>query len=85
MSAVSSMDVSSSSVFFYPRLFPLHDLNTAEEGLPIQIRCSIEKIQDHGVYLMENGIYLFMYIGLAADPNWVSVCMIEAVKQKRSI
>ena len=72
MSTVSSMDVNSSSVYFYPRLFPIHDLNTSEEGLPDQIRCSIDKIQENGVYLLENGIYVFMYITLAADPNWVS-------------
>ena len=71
MSAVSSMDVNSSSVYFYPRLFPIHDLNTTEEGLPEQIRCSIDKIQENGVYLLENGIYIFMYITLAANPNWV--------------
>ena len=73
MSTVSSMDVNSSSVYFYPRLFPIHDLNTSEEGLPEQIRCSIDKIQENGVYLLENGIYVFMYITLAADPNWVSM------------
>lgn len=35
------------------------------------MRCTIEKITDDGVYLLENGLYLFMYIGLAADPNWI--------------
>ncbi len=34
-------------------------------------RCSIEKIRDDGVYLLENGLYLFMYIGLAANPEWI--------------
>ncbi len=71
MSAVSSMDVKSSVAFFYPRLFPVHDVNPTEKGLPGQIRCSIEKIRDDGVYLLDNGIYLFMYIGLAIDPAWV--------------
>jgi protein transport protein SEC24 len=31
----------------------------------------MEKITDDGVYLLENGLYLFMYIGLAADPTWI--------------
>ena len=35
------------------------------------IRCTIDKISDDGVYLLENGLYLFMYIGLAADPTWI--------------
>ena len=30
MSAVSSMDVATSVAFFYPRLFPIHDLNDDE-------------------------------------------------------
>lgn len=71
MSAVCSMDVSSTVGFFYPRLYSIHDLNTNESGLPNQIRCSIEKIRDDGIYILENGIYLFLYVGLAADPNLV--------------
>ena len=35
------------------------------------MRCTIDKISDDGVYLLENGLYLFMYIGLAADPTWI--------------
>ena len=38
MSSVSSMDVSSSLVYFYPRLFALHSLNPEETGIPDQIR-----------------------------------------------
>lgn len=65
------MDIRSTAVYFYPKLYPVHDLNTSEQGLPDQIRCSIEKVRDDGVYLLENGIFLFMYIGLAAEPAWV--------------
>ena len=60
-----------SVVFFYPRLFPIHDVNPGETGIPDPIRTSIEKIRDDGVYVLENGIFLFMYIGLAVDPVWV--------------
>jgi protein transport protein SEC24 len=38
MSTVSSMDVQSSIVYFYPRLIPLHDVNTEDTGVPDQIR-----------------------------------------------
>ena len=34
-------------------------------------RCSIDKIRDDGVYLLENGLYMFLYIGLAADPDFI--------------
>merc|ERR1712223_1858114 len=69
MSAVSSMDVATSVAFFYPRLFPIHNL--ADDEMPRAVRCTIDKISDDGVYLLENGLYLFMYIGLAADPAWI--------------
>ena len=39
MSTVSSMDVASSLVYFYPRLIPLHTVNPEETGVPEQIRC----------------------------------------------
>lgn len=32
------MDVSSSLVYFYPRLLALHSLNPEEEGIPDQMR-----------------------------------------------
>ena len=35
------------------------------------MRCTIEKLSDDGVYLLENGLYLFMYIGLATNPAWI--------------
>ncbi len=38
MMTVSSMDVQSSLVYFYPRLIPLHDVSTEETGVPDQIR-----------------------------------------------
>jgi len=74
MNTISSMDIGATVAFFYPRLLPLHDISTAEEHiteLPNPVRCTIEKINENGVYLLDNGIYLFLYVGLAADPNFV--------------
>merc|ERR1719210_2077618 len=53
MSTVSSMDVASSLVYFYPRLIPIHDL--VDDEMPRPVRCTMEKISDDGVYLLENG------------------------------
>jgi protein transport protein SEC24 len=69
MSALSSMDVVTSVAFFYPRLIPIHTLE--DDDFPRPIRCTMDKISDDGVYLLENGLYLFMYIGLATDPSWI--------------
>lgn len=71
MSTVSSMDVASSLVYFYPRLIPLHTVNPEETGIPEQIRCTMEKVRDEGVYLLENGIHVLLFVGLAVDPQWI--------------
>jgi len=71
MSCVSCMDVSSSVVYFYPRLIPLHNTSSQEQGVPDQIRCTIEKVRDDGVYLLENGIHVLLFVGLATDPAWI--------------
>merc|ERR1712168_122929 len=71
MSAVSSMDVASSVVYFYPRLIPLHDVNPDESNIPQQIRCTVDKLHDDGVYLLENGVHMLLYVGLAVNPAWI--------------
>jgi len=71
MSCLSSMDVSSSLVYFYPRVFALHTLSPEEEGIPEQMRCTIEKIRDDGVYLLENGMHMLLYVGLATNPAFI--------------
>lgn len=49
-------------------------ISTAEEHiteLPDPVRCTIEKINENGVYLLDNGIYLFLYVGLSADQSFI--------------
>ncbi|KDR14171.1 protein transport protein Sec24C-like [Zootermopsis nevadensis] len=71
MQAVTIMDIPSSVVFFYPRLIPLHDIDVDSDELPPSIRCTSDKIRDDGVYLLENGIHLFLWIGLNVDMEWI--------------
>jgi len=71
MSSVSSMDVNSSVIYFYPRLIPLHDVNPDESNIPQQIRCTVDKLHDDGVYLLENGVHMLLYVGLAVNPGWI--------------
>lgn len=71
------MDVSASNVFFYPRLMPIHDLPPAETedeapALPAFIRCSVERLDQRGVYLLDNGIVMFLWLGPSVDLQWVS-------------
>uniref|UniRef100_A0A0A9W2S1 Protein transport protein Sec24C n=1 Tax=Lygus hesperus TaxID=30085 RepID=A0A0A9W2S1_LYGHE len=69
MAAVSTMDVPSSAVYLYPRLVPIEDIG---DDMPSPIRCSADKMADDGVYLLDNGIYLFLWLGLAVPSDWVS-------------
>ncbi|GIZ01366.1 protein transport protein Sec24C [Caerostris extrusa] len=71
MLAVNSMDVKSTATYFYPTLIPLHDADPDSNGIPNQIRCSIEKLSDSGAYLLVNGIYMFLWIGQAINPDWL--------------
>ncbi|XP_033101565.1 protein transport protein Sec24C-like, partial [Anneissia japonica] len=71
MQTVMSMDVPSSHIYFYPRLVPLHELNPDSNTLPVAIRCSADRLSDTGVYLLENGLSMFMWIGLHVPQDWV--------------
>ncbi|XP_070544863.1 protein transport protein Sec24C-like [Ptychodera flava] len=71
MQTVSAMDVASTHVYFYPRLLPLHDLDPEGTGLPAAIRCSADRLREDGVYLLENGVSMYMWIGLHVNPDWV--------------
>lgn len=71
MESVSLMDIPTSVVYFYPRLVPLHDIDLATVDIPSPIRCSIEKIKDDGAYLLENGIHMFLWFGLAVSSEWL--------------
>ncbi|KAH3871249.1 hypothetical protein DPMN_034444, partial [Dreissena polymorpha] len=71
MHLINSMDVKSSCAFFYPRLIPLHTLEPTGTDMPTALRCSAERLQDNGVYLLENGVSMFMWIGHKVDPDWI--------------
>lgn len=71
MFVMNSMNVKFSNVFFYPRIFPVHNLDTEATDIPVSIRCSAERLNDDGVYLLENGLSMFLWIGHNVDPHWV--------------
>merc|ERR1719221_2344066 len=71
MSCVSSMDVASSVVYFYPKLQALHTLNPEETVVPEQIRCTVEKLKDDGVYILDNGMHMLLYVGITANPAFI--------------
>ncbi|XP_051959181.1 protein transport protein Sec24C isoform X4 [Xyrauchen texanus] len=64
---VSAMDVADSHVFFYPRLLPLQKLDVESTSLPVAVRGSEERLSRGGVYLLENGLNLFLWVGVNAQ------------------
>uniref|UniRef100_A0A673K503 Protein transport protein Sec24C-like n=1 Tax=Sinocyclocheilus rhinocerous TaxID=307959 RepID=A0A673K503_9TELE len=64
---VSTLDVSESHVFFYPRLLPLQKLDVMSMSLPVAVRNSEERLSRGGVYLLENGLNIFLWVGVNAQ------------------
>ncbi|XP_063076747.1 protein transport protein Sec24C isoform X2 [Engraulis encrasicolus] len=69
---LSAMDVSESHVFFYPRLLPLHKMDAESEALPVAIRDSEERLSKGGLYLLETGLNLFLWVGASAQQELLS-------------
>lgn len=51
MYRASTADVSTSVVYTYPRLLPLHRVSE-DRGCPAPLRASIDKMNEQGVYLL---------------------------------
>ncbi|XP_017293728.1 protein transport protein Sec24C isoform X1 [Kryptolebias marmoratus] len=62
---ISCMDVAETHVFFYPRLLPLVKLDSS--SLPMAVRDSEERLSKGGVYLMETGLHLFLWVGASVQ------------------
>ncbi|XP_010732477.3 protein transport protein Sec24C isoform X2 [Larimichthys crocea] len=62
---ISCMDVSESHVFFYPRLLPLTKLESG--SLPVAVRDSEERLSKGGVYILETGLHLFLWVGASVQ------------------
>ncbi|XP_039991896.1 protein transport protein Sec24C isoform X1 [Xiphias gladius] len=62
---ISCMDVAETHVFFYPRLLPLVKLESG--SLPVAVRDSEERLSKGGVYLLETGLHLFLWVGASAQ------------------
>ncbi|KAM6263476.1 LOW QUALITY PROTEIN: protein transport protein Sec24C [Spheniscus humboldti] len=61
---VTSMDVAETNVFFYPRLLPLTKADVDSDSLPAAIRNSEERLSKGDMYLLENGLNIFVWVGV---------------------
>ncbi|MBN3285783.1 SC24D protein, partial [Polyodon spathula] len=66
---VMSMDVADSQAFFYPRLIPVHNIDVNSDVMPSAVRCSEERLSEGGIFLLENGKHMFLWMGLACPPE----------------
>jgi len=65
-----TMPVGISVHYFYPKLIPVAG-PTAQLDNPSPIRCSRDKLSEDSAYILENGIYIFLWIGASVNPDWV--------------
>jgi len=67
------------SNYLYPKVYPLHTIWTEDEyapgnvvgnriSLPANLAATDEKIDDNGIYLIDNSEFLFLYVKRGVDP-----------------
>eukprot|EP00741_Cyanophora_paradoxa_P004787 tig00000829_g4645.t1 len=77
---IMSMSAAFSTHYIYPRMFALHNLPSnvgalAQHGdviLPPTISLSSEKLDADGVFLVEDGLLVFLWIGKQVNPAWLT-------------
>ncbi|KAM6959869.1 protein transport protein Sec24D [Tautogolabrus adspersus] len=67
--SVMAMGVEDTQLLLYPRLIPLHNMDVSSEALPAPVRCSDEGLTDAGMFLLENGHSMFLWLGQASPPD----------------
>ncbi|KAK7280562.1 hypothetical protein RJT34_25626 [Clitoria ternatea] len=71
---VSSISTPLAIPLVYPRMVAVHDLDSKEDEesvIPPFLPLSSEHINDHGVYLLENGHDCLIYVGDSVNPDIV--------------
>ncbi|NXN97562.1 SC24C protein, partial [Rhinopomastus cyanomelas] len=68
---VTSMDVAETNVFFYPRLLPLTKADVDSNSLPAAIRNSEERLSKGDIYLLENGLNIFVWVGVNVQQSLI--------------
>ncbi|XP_038641637.1 protein transport protein Sec24C-like isoform X2 [Scyliorhinus canicula] len=68
---VMSMGIAETNVLFYPRLLPIHGLNENQVTVPREVRCTARTLSPEGFYLLEDGLNLFLWIGMLAPAEWI--------------
>lgn len=61
-------------MYLYPKLYPVHRLMelSPDQIYPSKVRLSAELLEPHGLYLLDNGGQLLLWVGSVADPEVLS-------------
>lgn len=68
---VMAMGVEETQVLLYPRLIPLHTMDMSSESIPAPVRCSEERLSESGMFLLENGLSMFLWLGQGCSPDLI--------------
>lgn len=77
MRMIKGMGALELSLYLYPRMIPIHNLAPEdgfpnEEGhlrMPPSVRCSFARVEEGGVYLIDNGQNCFLWMHAQTSPN----------------
>ncbi|KAM4714424.1 protein transport protein Sec24D isoform 1-T2 [Anableps anableps] len=69
--SMMAMGVENTQLQLYPRLVPLHNVDVSSEAVPAPVRCSEERLTDSGMFLLENGHSVFLWLGQASPPDLI--------------
>ncbi|CAB3406008.1 unnamed protein product [Caenorhabditis bovis] len=75
MELIRGIRVEDAMPLIYPRILPVSDVELPESGelkeLPKPIRSSIEYFDNTKAFIIDNGVVLFLWIGLGVPQQWV--------------
>ncbi|KAM4564851.1 protein transport protein Sec24D isoform 1-T2 [Fundulus diaphanus] len=69
--SVMAMGVEDTQLQLYPRLIPLHNVDVGSEAVPAPLRCSAERLTESGMFLLENGHSIFLWLGQSSPPDLI--------------
>ena len=93
MRMLKSMGALELSLYLYPRIIPIHNL-APEDGfpnaegylqMPPSIRCSFSRIEEGGVYLVDNGQNCYLWMHAQTSPNLITDLFGEGMDSLNSL
>ncbi|XP_048364978.1 protein transport protein Sec24D [Sphaerodactylus townsendi] len=68
---VMAMDAAGTQLLFYPQFLPIHSMDVSADVFPMAVRCSEDRLSEGGLFLLANGIHMFLWLGVSAPPELI--------------